>query len=108
MSRDAPYSLCFSHMFRWARLRDAIASMKRKHRTTVRAERRLNAARAALDWCEAHAGELHRWPVSQPRVASIFYLKSLAIQIVDNLNAFLNCARGRGFLVSKMMCAVVT
>ena len=57
---------------------------------------------------EAHAGELHRWPVSQPRVASIFDLKSLAIQIVDNLNAFLNCARGRGFLVSKMMCAVVT
>ena len=54
VSRDAPYSLCFSHMFRWARLRDAIASMKRKHRTTVRAERRLNAARAALDCLGGH------------------------------------------------------
>ena len=58
---------------------------------------------------EAHAGELHRWPVSQPRVASIFDLKSLAIQIVDNLNAFLNCARGGSLsFFPSMLCAVVT
>ena len=53
---------------------------------------------------EAHAGELHRWPVSQPRVASIFDLKSLAIQIVDNLNAFLNCARGGSLSLFDAVC----
>ena len=55
---------------------------------------------------EAHAGELHRWPVSQPRVASIIDLKSLAIQIVDNLNAFLNYARGGSLSLFDAVCCV--